>query len=211
MNFSKRFELMAENLKANRAIKVMELVVNPPALEAEIEQARKLAKGVLPAGVESFFREMNGFYLEWEHNVESIKQHNDFDKGFIKILPILNIFGNWKGTAWFEDSEEGDEYKPVKPLDYFAPEACAAFYQMTEEIPLDTICYHYFGEYLEDTRYTFEEYIDRLLASRGYFYWIQTLCEGLQKSYETAAFRNNMPLIFDDYNDNLFYPKTVTK
>ncbi|MEH1926896.1 hypothetical protein [Nostoc sp.] len=207
MNFSKRFELMAENLKANRAIKIMELIFNPPALEAEIEQAKTLAKGVLPAGVESFFREMNGFNLEWEHNVESIKQDNDFDKGFIKILPILDIFGNWKDTTWFEGSEGADEYKPVKPLDYFAPEACAAFYQTTEEIPLNTVYYHYFGEYQEDTRYTFEEYIDRLLASRGYFYWIQTLCKGLQKSNEVAVFRNNMPLIFDDYNDDLFHPK----
>jgi len=202
---------MAENLNANRAIKIIELVFNPPALEAEIDQAKKLAKGVLPTDVETFFREMNGFNLEWEHNVEAIKQHNDFDKGFIKILPILDIFSSWKGITWFEKSEEDNEYKPVKPLDYFAPEACVAFYQKAEEIPLNTVYYHYFGEYLEDTRYTFKEYIDRLLASRGYFYWSQTLCEGLQKSHEVAVFRKNMPLIFNDYNDDLFHPKTVAK
>jgi hypothetical protein len=208
MTYIKRFESMIENLKANRAVSIIEAVFNPPANDGEIEQARILAKGVLPAGAESFFREMNGFILEWEHHVESIKQNNDTDKGFIKILPILDIFGKWKNITWFEGTEEGDEYRPVKPVDFFAPEACTAFYQTPDEKPLHTLYYHYLGEYLEDTKYSFEEYISRLLSSRGYFYWIQTLCEGLQNSHETTAFRKNMPLIFDDYNDELFRPRS---
>jgi len=212
MSFSKRFELMAESLKANPAVNIIELVFNPPASDTEIEQAKKQAGGALPAGVERFFKEMNGFTLEWEHTIEAIKQGGDFDKGFIKILPILDIFGTWKNITWFEGIEEGDEYRSVKPLDHFIPEACAAFYQAPGEAPQNTVYYHYLGEYLENTGYTFEEYIDRLLASRGYFYWIQTLCAGQQRSHQVAAFRKNMPLIFHDYNDDLFRPiKTATQ
>jgi len=209
MKFRERFELMTKNLEANRNVNITRLAFGNPASDAEIEQAKKLAGGVLPEGVEGFFREMNGFCLEWEHTIESIKQHNDTDKGFINILQILGVFGDWKNSTWFDDFEGGDKYKPVKPLDYFVPEACAAFYQATGGTPQNTVYYHYFGEYLEDTGYTFLEYIDRLLASRGYFYWIQTLCKGLQGHFEVANFRKNMPLIFDDYNDDLFHPKTA--
>jgi hypothetical protein len=206
MSFAKRFASMAESLKANPAVNIIELAFNPPAPDTAIEQAKRLAGGALPAGVERFFKEMNGFTLEWEHTIEAIKQGGDFDKGFIKILPILDIFGTWKNITWFEGIEGGDEYRSVKPLDHFIPEACAAFYQGPEEAPQNTVYYHYFGEYLENTGYTFEEYIDRLVASRGYFYWIQTLCKGLQKSHEVAMFRKHMPLIFQDYNDDLFHP-----
>lgn len=207
MNFYQRFDLMLKSLEANTNVKIIELALNPSASDDEIEEAKKLANGFLPGGVEDFFREINGINLEWEHNVESIKKYNDSDKGFIKILPILEIFRDWKGITWFDDLEEGDEYRLVKPVDFFVPEACTAFCQEKDQIPRNTVYYHYCGEYLEDTKYTFEEYLDRLLVSRGYFYWVQTLCPKLQRSAEVADFRKNMPLIFEDYNDDLFYPK----
>jgi hypothetical protein len=37
-----------------------------PASEAEIATARRYASHQLPPGVEEFYREMNGFHLEWE-------------------------------------------------------------------------------------------------------------------------------------------------
>lgn len=207
MEFRKRFELMVEKLETNRNVKITRIAFGNPASDAEIEQATKLAEGVLPDGVGDFFREVNGFHLEWEHTIKSIKQHNDTDNGVINILPLPQVFSDGKNITWFDDFEGGDKYKAVKPLDCFVPEACAAFYQPTGQPPQNTVYYHYFGEYLEDTSYTFLEYIERILASRGYFYWIQTLCKNLQAQHEVANFRKNMPLIFDDYNDALFHPK----
>jgi hypothetical protein len=169
-------------------------------------RVKQRTAGALPTGVEDFYRELNGFKLEWEHTVESIKQHDFSDRGFIELLPITDVFQSWEGTTWFSDLESGDAYRPVKPFDYFQPEACAAFYEMPGEPPDERVYYHAFGEMLECTNYSFPEYLERLLASRGYFYWIVTLCSSLQSTREAVIFRRHMPLIFDDYDDALFYP-----
>src|ERR1051326_2439329 len=129
MNFKESFRRMVEGLENNPNVRLIEVAFADPAADAEIEQARRLAGGSLPAGVEDFYREMNGFGLQWEHTVEPIKQRTDADRGFINLLPVARVFGDWEGSTWFEGFEGGDKYKPVKPLDQFVPEACAAFFQ----------------------------------------------------------------------------------
>lgn len=205
--YRQRFAEMVERLRQNRNAEIIEVAFGEPAPEADLVRVKQQTHGALPAGVEAFYRELNGFKMEWEHTVESILQHDYSDHGFIELLPIAEVFGEWEGTTWFSDLEGGDTYRPVKPFDYFQPEACAAFCQSPGQPPDQRVFYHYFGEDLECTNYTFPEYIERLLAARGYFYWIATLCSTQQGSREATMFRQHMPLIFDDYRDELFYPK----
>jgi hypothetical protein len=207
MDFRKKLEAMVEGLRTNPRVRILEALLADPAAPAEIEQARDLAKGSLPAGVEELYRQMNGFRLRWEHCVERLRKHSDADRGFVNILPLLTVFGDWEGLTAPAGSAGGDEHRPVKPVDDFIPEACAALYQEPGRAPRGTVYYHVYGKSLEDTAHTFPEYLERLLVSRGYFYWIQTLCPAHQASAAVKDFRHDMPLLFDDYDDALFHPK----
>lgn len=199
-----RFQAMADDLRRNPRVELISAELSDPATESEIETARALAGGALPAGVEEFYRQLNGFRLEWRHVVAEISHGDLSDYGFVNILPITEVFSDWRGVTWFGD--DSDEYRAVKPFDMFVPEACAAMIQPEGESPRGTVAYHYFGEELDDTGYSFDEYLERLLAARGFWYWIQALCADRQKSTAVTDFRRIMPLIFDDYDDRLFQP-----
>jgi hypothetical protein len=199
------FTAMVGDLQRNPNVEVLVAEMTEPAAGEDILAARRLADGELPPGVEDFFSEIGGFRLEWRHTVADISHRDLSDHGVVNILPITEIFGDWRGVTWF--GEDTDEFRAVKPFDMFVPEACAAFVQPEGEQPKSTVAYHYFGEELHDTRRTFDEYLVRLLASRGFWYWIQTLCPGLENSAEVTAFRQAMPRIFADYDDSLFQPR----
>jgi hypothetical protein len=196
---------MVADLRGNPNVEVISAELAAPATPADLEVARDLAGGELPAGTADFFGELNGFRLEWRHTVAAISKGDLSDRGLVNILPVTEIFGDWRGVTWF--GPDDDEFRAVKPLDMFVPEACAAFVQPEGQPPAASIAYHYFGEECRDTGYTFDEYLERLLASRGFWYWIQALCPGLESSAEVTAFRQAMPQIFTDYDDELFHPQ----
>jgi len=193
MSQRNRFERMVGELKSNAKVEVAEVSFGQPATASGIARAREVAKGSLPAGMEELYGEMNGFHLRWKIRVPALLENNDRDWGTIELLPLDRIFGDWQGSVWFDDLPDGDRYRPVRPFERFAPEACAALVQPPEKTVGATVHYHYFGEQLEDTGYPFPDYLDRLLASRGLFYWLETLCAKLQGAVETTAFRRKMP------------------
>ena len=199
-----RFEAMLDDLRRNEQVEILSAELGAPASAAELEAARELAGGELPAGVEEFYAQLNGFQLEWRHTVAQVTHGDLADHGVVDLVPIGEAFGDWRGVTWFSDD---DEYRVVKPFDTFVPEACAAFIKPDDQPATGTVAYHYFGEELHDTRYSFDEYAERLLAARGFWYWIKALCADLQDSTEVAGFRRAMPLIFDDYDDRLFQPR----
>ncbi len=207
-HYHTRFLSMVENLKQNPNIIVHQFTMGEPTTTQQIEAAKQ-NYGYLPDGVEDFYREMNGFVLEWEHTIEEIKQNDNSDRGYINLLPIEAIFGNWKDIVWFDTFEGGDEFINVKPFDFFINEGCAAFLMTSQPTEKQFVYFHELGQKLYCTQYYFKEYLEKLLASRGYWYWIETLCEALQKSVEVSAFRRKMPLIFEDYNNELFLPKNL--
>jgi hypothetical protein len=202
---------MVEDLERNPNVEVLDVVLHGPTAKEDIATATRLANGRLPAGVEEFYREVGSFRLEWRHAVAEIQAGDLSDEGMINILPVAEVFGDWVGATWEPESEE---FRPVKPFDMFVPEACAAFLlpEKTEisdvfRRPGDSVAFHSFGAELCDTGYTFDEYLQRLLAARGYRYWLKTLCPGAQHSTETQDFRGRMPRIFPDHDDSLFHPK----
>ncbi len=70
-----------------------------------------------------------------------------------------------------------------------------------------TMHYHYLGEELCPTGYTFSEYLNLLLKSRGYLYWQTALCAESRGSPEARNFRTNMPVLFSDFEESDFVPK----
>lgn len=194
-----RLDAMIADLERNPRVQLVEADVAPPAPSSDIDSARGLAGGRLPDGVEDFYREVGAVRLTWRHTVPELLHGDLSDQGLVRILPLPEVFGDWQGVTWH--SADDREYRDVKPFDMFVPEACAAFVP-----PRGTVHYHYFGEELYDTGYAFGAYLERLLASRGFWYWPQTLCRELQDSAEVAAFRRAMPVLFPGHDDALFRP-----
>jgi hypothetical protein len=202
-----RFRRMVDELETHPDLEVIDFHFSRPAKPAEIAAAARSVGGRLPDGVEAFYREMNGFTLEWEIRLEELRQGDDSDKGLIDILPIEEVLKDWQGSIWQADDER---FKPVKPLDFFVPEACSALLYREESGFVSTVHYHYLGELLLDTGYGFRGYIDRLLASRGAWYWIETLCRETHESPPAQAFFRRMPRLFPGFDPSLFQPGSDT-
>ncbi|MBD2362999.1 hypothetical protein H6G36_17710 [Anabaena minutissima FACHB-250] len=202
-----KIQELIRSLEAMPNLTVCNAEIAPPATTAAIATARNYAAYRLPAGVEEFYQQMNGLRLEWEY-VGEVPDNQTSDSGAIHLLPIERIFGSWKDVTWFDDFEGGDRFKAVKPFDLFQSEACAAFYQEPDAAPQDAVYFHYFGEDLCATGYSFIEYIDRLITSRGYLYWQLSLCADTQKNSEVRQFRERMPILFPDFSADAFVPRT---
>lgn len=200
---------MIDGLKRNPNVDLLNVKFGEPASSEEIAEATRLAGGRLPVGVEEFYRQVGSFSLEWRHTVAEIREGDQADEGLVNIIPLSAVFGDWEDYVYFPDfpNGEGLEFRPVKPFDAFVAEACAAFLQPDGQPVGDSVAYHYFGEDLHDLGYTFDEYIERMLVSRGYWYWMLTLSAELQRDHEVGEFRRKMPLVFDDYDDSLFQPR----
>ncbi|KAH7124798.1 P-loop containing nucleoside triphosphate hydrolase protein [Dactylonectria macrodidyma] len=212
----RRLECMAESLQQHPNIRVTEAKISASAPQSEIDEAKKYANGRLPSGVEEFYKQVGSFRLEWELISPEMAIGDIPSTGHIRILTILEIFGdNWRDITWFPlpdyveptpDDEWRLRFRNVLPFDFFIPEACMCFIQEPAGTPEDYVAYHYFGEELYKTRYTFGDYVERLLASHGYWYWMETLCSESADSAQVDSFRANMPRIFAGYDDSLFQP-----
>jgi hypothetical protein len=206
LKMRKRIEAMIRALGSNPHVRVSKSVVKPAATTAELAQARRMAGGRLPSGAEAFYKELNGLELAWKHTVKGIAKGDQSDGGYINLLPIQNVFVDWMGVTWFESVPDGERFRPVKPFDLFQPEACACFTQDAGAAVRDDVYLHYLGEGLTPALCTFPEYMERLLASRGRWYWLTTLSPDSSGSEETQAFFSDMPRIFPDFNPELFRP-----
>ncbi|KAL4876489.1 hypothetical protein BJY04DRAFT_199763 [Aspergillus karnatakaensis] len=102
-------------------------------------------------------------------------------------------------------------YRHIKPVDYFVPEACAVFIGPKKGRKgkfSDFVAYHYCGEQLFEMRYTFAEYVERMLVSRGWWYWISSLARG-EDRFEVEAFRGNANRLFPDIDLGLFVRRLI--
>jgi hypothetical protein len=196
-----QFVSMVQGLKNNPQITVDQVAIAEPATPEEISAAKALVNGALSTDIIAFYEEMNGFNLKWQSS--NLFPGNRSVRGIINILPITQVFGNWQGATWFP----GDtRYQPIKPFDLFTSEACAAFY-LPQGVTESVVYFHYFGEASVNTGYTFTEYLERLLISRGFWYWIQSLSTETTDNPEAESFRQKAPLLFSDFQPNLFVPQ----
>jgi len=200
--YRERFDSMVEGLRENPLISVLEYQTNPPATDAELAQAEAYLGQPLPEAMRRFYTQTNGLKLKWALNTagEDRSPHGNID-----LLPIQNVFSDWQSVIYFDEEWDDGRFKPVHPLDFFVPEACAALYLDGSGNP--TIHYHYCGEELATMDVGFAGYLELLLMSRGYWYWQTAVsCDLAGREYTTSPreFRLNMPGLFDDYDPGFF-------
>lgn len=205
--YLERFNAMVEELRANPKIEVLEYTVNPPATDAELAQAEEYA--AVPEAMKQFYRQCNGLKLEW-----ALASAGDdrSPHGNISIMKVQQTFSSWKGVIWFDEEWDDGRHKPLHPLDFFVPEACAALFLDGSDTP--KVYYHYCGEQMDSLEVDFEGYLELLLKSRGYWYWqkaIVTDLTGQEYTVEPREFRLGMPELFDDYDPTFFLRKDYSE
>jgi len=209
MRWRDRFAELGAEIRRHPLLKVDRYELGAPASPDAIRDAEKAAGGRLPDGMREVYEQINGLRLEWSARDPSTFDTVQPPTGYIKLLEIGTstgtIFGSWDDWIWF--SQDGDEtFKNVKPVDFFINEACAALYPVPGEMKIH---YHYCGEELHPTGYSFLEYLELLLESRGYFYWQTALCVDKQRSKTVVEFRSVMPRLFADFDNEAFRPNTT--
>jgi hypothetical protein len=209
-DYRTRIQTMFDGLARDARVEVKTARMGKPASAIALAEAAIKAEGKLPPAVEAFYREVNGFELEWRvkddaPGLDALRSATA--RGLVRIEPIYSpeacggVYSDWPNVYFSDD----DPKRKIKPFDNFVAEACTALYPVPGS-PM--VHYHYFGEELHPTGYDFAGYIDRLLVARGYWYWMTSLCVDLQEGAEATAFRNDAALLFEDYDDELFVPKT---
>jgi hypothetical protein len=182
-----RFEALLAELSSRPDIAVQQASIGAPATEAQIATARRYASHSLPPALEALAREMNGFQLTW--------QSTQGDHGAVQLLPIERIFASWEGAVWFTDDEDmrfADDF----PFDFFQPEVCAAF-RMTPGTPPEALVrLHVLGEDSCSISLDFGQYVERLLAAKGYAHWQQALAPETRRNPEALKFHDRAPRLF---------------
>ena len=131
-----RFNAMVEELRANPAIEVIKYKVAPPISAEDLEAAKALYP--IPQAMIDFYTQMDGLELEWKLVDESADRSSH---GNIRIVALLEVLGDWQDMIWFDEDWDDKRFKPLHPMDFFVPEACAALYLDGSENP--TVYYHY--------------------------------------------------------------------
>ena len=207
--YKERIEKMIADLKDHPDIVVTEALFQPPATKMQIEESKILAGGKLPIAVESFYQEMNGFKLTWHHTCKEILEGDQRDYGYINLLPIEEVFGDWQDIVWFDSFAGGDRFRAVKPFDLFQPETCICFLKEENDVLQEQVAYHYLGEGLIKTGYNFADYIELLMESRGLWGWTKTLSQETCESEELERFQHKISILFPEVNIEIFKPKSI--
>jgi len=199
--YLERFNQMVDELRANPKIEVLEYTVHPPATSEEIAAAQAYFPNI-PAAMLDFYTQANGLRLKWKlvDEGEDRSEHGNID-----LTPIQNVFSSWEGVMWFDEEWDEGRFKPLHPIDFFVPEACAAIFLDGNNEP--KVYYHYCGEEMESMEVDFAGYLELLLKSRGYWYWqtaISTDLSGKEYTIEPREFRLNMPDLFSDFDVRFF-------
>lgn len=198
-----QFHAMAASLKNNPAIYVVSCEFNPPATEEELDEARSTCN-LTPAMID-FYSEANGIKIEWERREQKQLPDGGLAAGYINLLPVQDVFGDWEDIIYFD---EDDPYKPLHPLDFFIDEACAALYLDGSDNP--EVYYHYRGEEMSRLGVDFEGYLKLLLKSRGFWYWHLAIAQpeynnpDVPVSPEERNFREILSQLFPDFNPSEF-------
>lgn len=199
----RQFSSLAAELENNRAIEVTKAVFNPPATEEELKSAR--GRFDLTPAMIDFYGQANGVRIEWERRGEKRLPAGGLAAGRINLLPVQEVFGDWEGVIFFDDNRR---FELLHPLDFFAPEACAALRLDGSGNP--EVFYHYLGEEMNPLGVDFEGYLELLLRARGFWYWQRAVARPdhvnprAPMSVEERNFRELMPQLFPDFDPSDF-------
>lgn len=216
-NFRQHFEELVDELDSNPNIDIVELEFGDPAPEELFRVAQEQLGAPIPWEMRAFYREMNGFKLHWVlRNTDELSEELEVEvpeDHAMLFLPLFHpepsphhrisprgVFNDWHDLIRIN----GDEAPLIRPVDCFIEDACAALYPMPGKTP--TVHLHDFENVLHDTGRTFGQYIALALQSRGFWFWMAALTEESQDREEVEVFRTTMPILFPDFDDDLFQP-----
>lgn len=198
-----QLESMVDALKENPAIDLITCEFYSSATEEELNQAQNKFK-LTPAMID-FYNQVNGINIVWYRIGETEIPGGGLAAGYINLLPVQEVFGDWKDIIYFGDN---DPCKPLHPVDFFIGNACAALYLNASDNP--EIYYYYRGEKMRPLGVDFEGYLQLLLKSRGFWYWHLAIAgpEDVDPSApmprEERNFREIMPQLFPDFDPSDF-------
>jgi hypothetical protein len=201
MKYRPRIESMISSLKSNPLVDVETAVLGPPADPELVSRLREAHRGHVPEEIFDFYGEVGSLELLWWAKLPEASRDDMSWSGRIKLVPLQAVVSadEWRDLLWFDGNSESHPFRLIRPVDFWVNEACAVLYP----VPGDAkICYHYCGEELWPTGLTFDQWFDRLLASRGFWYWLKALIA--RPNGDAAHFRAVMPKVFPDFDPSLF-------
>jgi len=218
-NYRQHFEELVDELDGHSSIDIVELEFGEPASEETLRLVQEQLGGPLPWELKAFYRELNGFKVRWVlRAAEELSEELELEvpeDHCLTLLPLLpprgghesrihqrGVLDGWQGTIW---QEEADERRLLRPIDCFTDETCAALFPLPGKSPLVQL-HNFTDRTLQDTGRSFAQYLALALQSRGFWFWPASLTEESQDREEVEAFRTAMPVIFPDYDDDLFQP-----
>lgn len=205
-SYRARLEAMFEQLRRHPKIRVKQAFLGPPVPAYELASYRHLAGGALSPGLEALWSEVSFVDLEWSCKHPLDDPDEPELTGSVHILPPARTFSDWEDVLWFDFIEPDHPYRHIRPFDFFVPEAAAVLYPIPGE---HEVYYHYCGEELHPTGMSVEQWFERLLRSRGCWYWIEACCVDGQDSAQTRQLFEAMPLLFEDFDPADFSPLTT--
>lgn len=211
MSYRERFLAMVKGLETPK-FRIHELEIGEPASPELVAEATKAAGGKLPPGVAELYSELDGFTLKWEQIDDFPDELYDNPTGYISIPKIYGprradgVFSDWRDAMYFSDD---DPLKAVRPFDLSGGDMGSNTSSVFYPIPGDaSIHYHDSEGGIHPTGYDLAGYVERLLVSRGFLYWSESLSVAQRESGEAETFLHDAPLIFDGFDASLFVPNT---
>ena len=154
MSYREKLEKMVEELKQHVDIVVDEVHFGEPGFDIDISE--NIDEDFL-----QFYREMNGFQLKWHS-----PKFKDYGYGYISFQPLEEALENGEEVYWLEDYEHWQEnFHMIEDMTE-GGEEFVGLYPFYEEPEIYIV-----GEEVRPTGYTFNEYIEALIYSRGLWYW----------------------------------------
>ncbi len=157
----------------------------------------------LPTSIQKLYKYANGVEIRW-HLIKDSSQGGrihflNYETAFLTV----NKYDDWQ-------IEQEETLPYFRAIDLITDEAeCGIIYNGKEYLG-DTMFYLERGDAnLQSLNINFDGYLELLKMSRGYYYWPKALLdiERGTESFETKNFKQNMPLIFEDFNWDEFVEK----
>ncbi len=159
-------ELVAE-LERHPGVELSSAAIRPPADEQQLAAAEAAMGVPLPDDLREFYRQADGASISWRQPTP-----DDVDAdyhGSIELLPVDEVSRDWRGIVHDDDDPADDPVRRCRPVDFYLPNQCAAWYQ-PDDAPA-CMCLWYRGVPPVVLPWSFTDYFTRLLEGRGAFGW----------------------------------------
>lgn len=207
--YLKRFEHAVAQLEAHPNVTDMFFSPNPPVKQKVIDRVKSDWGITLPEPMEAFYRQMDGFELTWETDLDD--DYASYQSAFSKTLD--RVFGGWDGMKhkgkWDHDVFEGTLWQDWAWEEYEDGEEAfgwiegAKHLESIEGVSMELALYVNDGktriaiiDELEclPTKLDFEAYLECQIKLLGYSYWFFFFIDD-PESYHHQNF--NTDVIFD--------------